>query len=139
MNTSSLVKIVIPIYTTKINFFEEISLQRVCQILHSYPLVVIKPQSLDLSPILEKYPALTIENFADDYFRSIAGYNRLMLSEEFYRRFEDNEYILICQLDAYIFRDELTEWCEKGYDYIVWLVPLKKLGIPQENGLLYVM
>ena len=82
MNTSSLVKIVIPIYTTKINFFEEISLQRVCQILHSYPLVVIKPQSLDLSPILEKYPALTIENFADDYFRSIAGYNRLMLSEE---------------------------------------------------------
>ena len=124
MNTSSLVKIVIPIYTTKINFFEEISLQRVCQILHSYPLVVIKPQSLDLSPIPEKYPALTIENFADDYFRSIAGYNRLMLSEEFYRRFEDNEYILICQLDAYIFRDELTEWCEKGYDYIgaPWLV-----------------
>lgn len=124
MDASNSVKVIIPIYTTKINSFEEISLQRVCQILHSYPLVVIKPQLLDLSPILEKYPALTIENFADDYFRSIAGYNRLMLSEEFYRRFEDNEYILICQLDAYIFRDELTEWCEKGYDYIgaPWLV-----------------
>lgn len=120
----NLVKVVIPMYTTQISSFEKFSLQRACQMLHAYPLVVIKPRSLDLSPVLKEYPVLTTEEFDDDYFRSIAGYNRLMLSEEFYRRFEDSKYILICQLDAYIFRDELTEWCKKGYDYIgaPWLV-----------------
>ncbi len=41
-----------------------------------------------------------------------------MLSTCFYERFLDSSYILIYQLDAYVFRDELKEWCEKGYDYI---------------------
>lgn len=119
-----MVKVVIPIYTTQLNSFERHSLERVYQILHSYPLTVIKPKTLDLSPILEKYPRLTTEDFDDHYFRSIAGYNRLMLSEEFYQRFSTFEYVLICQLDAYIFRDELMEWCQKGYDYVgaPWLV-----------------
>lgn len=46
------------------------------------------------------------------------GYNRLMLSEDLYSAFSNYEYILICQSDAYIFRDELKEWCEAGYDYV---------------------
>jgi hypothetical protein len=40
-----------------------------------------------------------------------------MLSSEFYRRFHDSEYILIYQLDSFVFRDELSLWCAKGYDY----------------------
>ena len=34
------------------------------------------------------------------------------------------EYILIAQLDTYIFRDELHQWCAKGYDYVgaPWIV-----------------
>lgn len=124
MEAKNIVKVIIPVYTTEITSFEQISLERTCKVLHSYPLVVIKPRSLNLSSIQLKYPSLTTEDFDDSYFQSIAGYNSLMLSEEFYQRFEDCEYILICQLDAYIFRDELTEWCEKGYDYIgaPWLV-----------------
>ncbi len=42
----------------------------------------------------------------------------MMLSKEFYELFSDSEYILICQTDAYLFRDELLDWCAKGYDYI---------------------
>jgi hypothetical protein len=41
-----------------------------------------------------------------------------MLSLDFYNRFIDCEYVLIYQLDAYVFRDELKEWCSKNYDYI---------------------
>ena len=53
----------------------------------------------------------------------IAGYNRMMLSEEFYASFPDTEYILICHTDAWIFRDELGDWCRRGYDYVAapWL------------------
>jgi hypothetical protein len=41
-----------------------------------------------------------------------------MLSNEFYSRFTEYEYILIYQLDAWVFSDVLADWCNKGYDYI---------------------
>lgn len=43
----------------------------------------------------------------------IAGYNQMMLSREFYQLFNDTEYLLICHTDAWIFRDELEDWCKK--------------------------
>ena len=41
-----------------------------------------------------------------------------MLSEDFYRTFTNYKFILIHQLDAYVFKDELIDWCNKDYDYI---------------------
>lgn len=41
-----------------------------------------------------------------------------MLSVNFYRSFKEYEFMLIYQLDSYVFRDELLDWCEKDYDYI---------------------
>ena len=41
-----------------------------------------------------------------------------MLSCEFYRRFEKYEYILIYQLDAFVFSDQMQYFCKLGYDYI---------------------
>ena len=38
--------------------------------------------------------------------------------DSFYERFTDFKYILIYQLDAYVFKDELLYWCSKDYDYI---------------------
>ena len=118
MTAPTPVKVVIPIYSTELKGFEEVSLCRNYQLLQNYPLVVVKPRSLDLSGLLERFPKLEVEAFDDEYFRGIRGYNRLMMSPEFYERFSDCEYILICQLDAFIFRDELKEWCSKGYDYV---------------------
>jgi hypothetical protein len=66
----------------------------------------------------QQYPQLEIESFPDDFFQNVESYNRLMLSPVFYERFLDYEYILIYQLDAYVFRDELEAWCRKSYDYI---------------------
>ena len=41
-----------------------------------------------------------------------------MLSPSFYSAWSDFEYMLIYQLDAYVFKDELEIWCDKGFDYI---------------------
>lgn len=41
-----------------------------------------------------------------------------MLSAEFYDRFAAYEYVLIYQLDAFVFADRLAEFCQMGYDYI---------------------
>jgi hypothetical protein len=91
------------------------------------PSCFCKTQSLDITGLKQDYPQITEENFADGYFENIAGYNRLMMSPEFYRRFADCRYILIYQLDAFVFRDELRQWCDKDYDYLgaPWLLKPK--------------
>lgn len=127
-----LVKVAIPIYRSWLDEVEEIALQRACDVLGNSPLVIVKPESLDLSDIAQRYPALSLKSFPDHYFKGIAGYNRLMLSYEFYSAFDDAQYVLIYQLDAYVFTDELKAWCEKGYDYVAapWLKrPLYKWPI----------
>jgi len=117
-NEKHIVEIIIPVYKTALSEFEQISLQQVYKVLNNYPLVVIKPDSLDLSVLAEQYPLLTIKSFDDHYFKSIHGYNALMLSKQFYAEFLHTQYILVYQLDAYVFRDELRYWCDKDYDYI---------------------
>ena len=123
-----LVKIIIPIYKIDLNHYEMISLGQLVQVLKDYPKVIIKPFGLDIEPILDKFEnQFHVQDFDDHYFSDIAGYNRLMLTPEFYKQFIDTKYILIYQLDAFVFRDELNYWCKLDYDYIgaPWLCKLK--------------
>jgi len=112
------VKVVIPIYKTELGALEKISLERALDVLGHYPIVVAKPRSLNLQSLSSRYPSLIMMDFDDEYFKGIAGYNRFMLSADFYSAFADTEYVLIYQLDAYVFEDKLAEWCDKGYDYV---------------------
>lgn len=120
------VTIVVPCYKQELSEYERISFDRLCETLGNHRIIVIKPRSLRLpDSITGNNRVAGVECFADSYFAGrIAGYNRLMMSKEFYSRFENSEYILIYQLDAYVFRDELESWCDKGYDYIgaPWLL-----------------
>ena len=118
MRNTELVKIVIPIYKPHPDNFEKISLKRCFEIFNDIPIVFIKPSMLNIKWYANNYPKISYVDFEDDYFNGIAGYNRLMLSPDFYEKFLDSEYILIYQLDAFAFRNELTDWCNKGYDYV---------------------
>lgn len=121
------VNILIPVYQPVTDPNERRSLDQCMKVLSGHPITIIKPASLDLADILATYPQLQVENFADHYFKNIQGYNQLMLAPEFYARFLQYEYMLIYQLDAYVFRDELLDWCQKGYDYIgaPWIIKPK--------------
>lgn len=122
------VKVIIPLYTTRLTPYEERSLHHNCQQLSAYPIVFITPRGLDLTAWLKRYPQCRVETFDPAYFSGISGYNRLMMSTEFYTRFTDTEYLLICQTDAYVFRgNELADWCERGYDYIGAPWPVKPI------------
>ncbi len=59
--------------------------------------------------------ALAIE---DSWLASIDTYNAMLLQPWFYRLFSEWDYLLIYQLDAWILRDDLDEWLNKGYTYI---------------------
>ncbi|QDW27629.1 hypothetical protein FFJ24_023440 [Pedobacter sp. KBS0701] len=109
------VAVIIPIYK-EITYLEDISLQQCFKVLaKSHPIFCIKPTALNLNT---KYPFNKFISFNDAYFKDIAGYNKLMLSGEFYEAFLNYEYILIYQLDAFVFKDDLTIWCEKNIDYV---------------------
>ena len=41
-----------------------------------------------------------------------------MVSPAFYEAFSAFKYLLVYQLDAFVFSDQLIEWCGKKYDYI---------------------
>ena len=110
--------VIIPIYKPFPSLKEQISLKQCVKILGKHNIIFIKPQALNPTPYLSLAPDCGIASFDDSFFKDISGYNRLMLSEAFYERFLDFKYILIYQLDAFVFRDDLIAWCKKGYDYI---------------------
>lgn len=115
--------VTIPIYKNQHTPCEMMSIRQTCHILRNHAIVFVCPETLDVTPLAEEFQNCVFERFSDHYFQGLEGYNRLMLSTEFYERFRENEYLLIAQPDVFIFRDELEEWCNKGYDYVAapWL------------------
>ena len=114
--------IVIPVHKETLTIDEQMSLRQCASALKSHPICIVCPQGLGVAEydkILSDSGAIySIERFPACFFDGIKGYNLLMLDIFFYKRFADYEYMLIYQLDAWVFRDELDEWCKKGYDYI---------------------
>ena len=121
------IKVLIPIHRSYFGELEEKSFLQCIKVLNDYEIVIVQPEGLDNSYITKIIKNITVESFPKYYFQNIEGYNELLLSSLFYERFLDSEYILIYQLDAFVFKDELKEWCQKGYDYIgaPWIASLK--------------
>ena len=107
--------VVIPFYKNSLSTFEKISLDQCRKILKNYPIYFALPKSIQ-ADYLEKDDQVIY--FEDHCFASIDSYNELVSSIEFYEKFILYDYVLFHQLDAYIFKDELKEWCLKGFDYI---------------------
>ncbi len=107
------VAIVIPIYKDSLTADEQISFRQLRHFLSGYDSYFAAPQGLKLPD--GNIPA---RFFDKKYFTGLASYSQLMTSLEFYRAFEDYEYLLVYQPDALVFSDQLLQWCEKGYDYI---------------------
>lgn len=118
----NIVVIVIPIYKDLLSNNEIISLSQCLTILKNHTIKFIGPRTLDTKKyqeICENHNInFDIKFFDDYYFSGINGYNKLMLSANFYKIFLNYKYLLIYQLDAYIFKDELLYWCSQNYDFI---------------------
>ena len=116
------VVVVIPVYRPDPKEEEIASFMQCVTVLRNYKIVLLTYKSL----ICDAYEhiarkcntELNRENFDKSFFCSVEGYNRLCLDRMFYERFIEYEYMLIYQLDAWVFRDELSFWCSQGFDYI---------------------
>lgn len=114
--------IVIPIYKDNPMPVERASFKQGLSVLKKYDIVVITHKECNINVYndisKEVGKNFSIEYFDMHYFSSVDGYNDLCYSVSFYERFEQYEYMLIYQLDAWVFKDELEYWCDKEYDYI---------------------
>lgn len=111
----SKVAVVIPTYKDELNPLEKISLAQCRKILGSYPLIFVAPEGKNFSYFA---PTDKVVHLPSQFFQSVATYNRLMMLPQFYKTFADFDYILIHQLDAFVFYDALKDFCSLGYDYI---------------------
>ena len=90
--------------------------------LKGYKLEVILPRTCSPS----WYEAFFAEHDIDgtvrlvraEYFGSPAAVNKMGTDPAFYQIYQEFDYILVCHLDAWIFRDRLAYWMDKGYDFI---------------------
>lgn len=113
------VAIIVPVYKNEMNQFELISMQQCLAILGKYPIIFICPKNMEFGLFhIENRSKAEFVFFEDDNFVSIIAYNRMMLSVWFYKHFINYKYILIYQLDCFVFKDELMFWVEQGYSYI---------------------
>lgn len=140
MNKKDII-IVIPVHKETLSDIEKASLTQCLKILNEYPICIIGPKSLNLS----KYEIVfnncnkefLFEKFADSNFSDYQSYNYFCLSQIFYERFSHYKYMLIYQLDAWVFRDELLYWCNQNYDYLgaPWdYEELRRYGLKLQEG-----
>ena len=111
------VAVVIPTYSEKLAKHEIISLQQLCKVLGIYDKIFIAPEGLKID-YGDFASEIRVKYFPKAFFKSTITYSQLLLSEDFYACFAEYEYILIHQLDVFVFKDRLMEFCQLGYDYI---------------------
>lgn len=110
------VAVVIPYYHNDLTVWEEISFRNCVDILRDHTIILLIPEKIVDECIPEG--DILYEVVPDTWLESVASYNQVMVCEDFYRRFGQYEYILIFQLDAFVFKDLLMWFCSLEYDYI---------------------
>lgn len=119
--------VVIPVYKQNLVFFEQASLIQCVRVLgQKYDIYLVAPYNLDLSSYTSLCPGyrFKVKRLAKEFFEGLGGYNQLCKRWEFYNCFTDYDYMLIYQLDCWVFSDNLDYFISLGYDWIgaPWLV-----------------
>ncbi|MGA9131526.1 MAG: DUF5672 family protein, partial [Candidatus Sulfotelmatobacter sp.] len=123
----NLVAVVVPHHTTDLTADETISIRHLTKHLGRYDKYLVCPRGLKVD-----HHDFAIKRFNDKHFSSVFEYCKLLMSSGFYESFTDYKYILIYQLDALVFSDQLLEWCSTDLDYIgaPWL---KDRNMPEQG------
>jgi Protein of unknown function (DUF5672) len=137
-----LAAVVIPVYKSEPDPYEITSLIQCLKVFPNHSIIFVFPEDLNLTSYKKLCHGYDVQwkSFDIKYFASIEGYNDLMLSRCFYEAFTNYSYILIHQLDAFTFRNELDYWCSLNYDYIgsPWINTWKQPDVSRTNWLKHI-
>lgn len=110
---------VIPVYKPEPDEIESFSLEQYNKICGTkYDIVFIAPENMSMEKYDRFFEEYEVKRFSKHYFVNTITYSQLLVQHEFWTTFKDYDYMMIYQPDCLIFRDEITEWAEKGYEYI---------------------
>jgi glycosyltransferase involved in cell wall biosynthesis len=139
--------VVVPTHKDAMTAEEQRSFLNTLSILNNWKVCLVLPENVSADSYYELKNRMKLDFSVvfvrSDWMGSLTNYNNMLLAPEFYKTFSNYRYLLVCHLDAWVFRDELQMWIDKGYDYIgaPWFLPrpetskdwapLEKLMLPQ--------
>ena len=99
--------------------FEIISIRQCYTVLSRHDIFIVCPKGLNTQSYHEEFGRDIKFHFLDPkWLKSYESFERLKITPLLYSSFSEYEYILFYEPDAFVFRDNLEEWCQRGYDYI---------------------
>ena len=123
----------IPIYKSKLKETEKASLNQLCKVIgHSYEICLICPDNIELNEYIDIAYSngvyLSYLFCGNEYFKSTETYSYMLETPDFYNCFNEYDYLMIYQLDGWIFVNFLDYYIDLNVDYI---------GSPWRTGILH--
>jgi hypothetical protein len=110
--------VLIPIHSEQPSKAALLSFKQCYKVLSEHDTRIIAPEGLNISVYKEHVPEAIFVFIDPDWLSSVRRYNDLKMSAYFYDLLKPYDFLLTYELDAWVFRDELAQWCNKAYDYI---------------------
>ena len=106
------------LYKPLLEDFERKNICLMFNYLHEYKWYIVAPENIDVELPYDDRIEREFICLNARFFKSIGGYNKLLLSSDFYRRFENlSEYLLIVQPDVTIIRKFNEDLLDKDIIY----------------------
>ena len=123
----------VPVYKSKLNETEKASLNQLCKVIgHSYEICLICPDNIELNDYIDIAYSngvyLSYLFCGNEYFKSTETYSYMLETPDFYKCFNEYDYLMIYQLDGWIFVNFLDYYLDLNVDYI---------GSPWRTGILH--
>lgn len=130
--------VIIPIYKSKLDPYEKLSINLTEKKLSCFDIYFITYRELNLKNYKE-YRNIKVMYFPKKFFKNTISYSRLLLKEGFYKKFIAYSYMLIVQTDALILGDakQLDNFINKRFDYwgARWAKPVEIHSFEVNKGM----
>lgn len=114
--------IVVPVHKEHLSEYEKMSLLQLQYVVQNKDIVVVYPNTINKTVyaqhIQQSSCNVAFKSVDSMWLASAQSYNIMCMSKWFYDMFANYKYMLIYQLDCWLFKDEIAQWCQRSYDYI---------------------
>lgn len=113
-----LVTVVIPIFNSQLTETATKSLNKCLETLGQFPILFLAGEDADMGILSNSYPSINTYRFENLYFESRTTFQKLLIRDDFYDRFDWSEFLLVHELNSFILKNELRYWCKQGFDFV---------------------
>lgn len=133
------VVIIIPTHRPNITEGDKVSLAHHKKFLSKYDTFFVIPKNISSKAFISA--GYKVKKVDKNFFGTLRRANEALLNKKFYENFKNYDFMLIYQLDALVFSNELKKWVNSGYDFIAapWFMPIvgyltHKKGYPSSGA-----